>query len=156
MSWDTLLETTIATGLRIADTLAAFWSVHALELLLVFVALGMVVSIWQARATLRLRAELAAEIRRSEYWQASCERAGLNLKRSLRALEGQFQNLAREQEATRLRGSRVDFTVARSLARTGADCSQLEDCGLSRGEAQLITALHGRGAQQPRQGQHTV
>jgi hypothetical protein len=146
MSWDRILEATVAGGIRIADALGILWAAYGLELVACLLGGLVVLTVWQARATVRLRAELASEIRRSEYWQAASERSGLNLRRSLRALEGQFQTLAHEQEATRLRGSRVDFTVARSLAQTGANCSQLEDCGLSRGEAQLITALHGRAA----------
>jgi hypothetical protein len=146
VSWDSILESGMAFGARVIDALGTFWSSQALELLAFLIAALTAVAIWQARATIRLRAELAAEIKRSEYWQAASERSASSLRRRLGALEEQYQGLMQEQEASRLRGSRVDFTVARSLARTGANCSQLEDCGLSRGEAQLITALHGHAA----------
>ncbi len=64
----------------------------------------------------------------------------------LRELETQLRLLAQRQDQAELRQpGRSPYRLAINLARGGADVQEIAaNCGLSRGEAELIAILHGR------------
>jgi type II secretory pathway component PulJ len=119
-----------------------------LAALAVFSVLALTASFLTARALRRLRARndslessLAAVRREMELVASIGMRAGRRVKR----IERDHVNLVDRLGVLELRCEARPYDQAIALARRGADSGKLaEQLGLSRGEADLVSRLHGR------------
>ena len=65
--------------------------------------------------------------------------------RRVKRIEQEYSSVADRVDQVELRGSAQSFDQAIDSARRGADPGKLaQQFGLSRGEADLVTRLHGR------------
>jgi hypothetical protein len=65
--------------------------------------------------------------------------------RRVRRIEQEYSSVAERVDLVELRGTAQSFDQAIDSARRGADPGKLtQQFGLSRGEADLVTRLHGR------------
>jgi hypothetical protein len=88
-----------------------------------------------------LETSLAAIRREMELVASISTRTGRRLKN----IEHDYSGVADRVELVELRGSAQSFDQAIDSARRGADPGKLaQQFGLSRGEADLVTRLHGR------------
>ncbi len=88
-----------------------------------------------------LETSLAAIRREMELVASISTRTG----RRLKTIEHDYSGVADRVELVELRGSAQSFDQAIDSARRGADSGKLaQQFGLSRGEADLVTRLHGR------------
>ena len=95
---------------------------------------------WRSRCV-SLESSLAALRREVELASSISMKAG----RRLRRIEQEYAGVAERVESVELRGSAQSFDQAIDSARRGADPGKLaQQFGLSRGEAELVTRLHGR------------
>jgi hypothetical protein len=115
-------------------------------LLFAFTAALMALLVSRSNSRLRLRCEavessLAATRRELELLSSISLKTGRRVKRFEREYAGVTDRVA----LVELRGSTQSFDQAIDSARRGTDPGRLtEQFGLSRGEADLVTRLHGR------------
>jgi hypothetical protein len=96
--------------------------------------------LWQARCA-AVEASLAAVRREMELVASISVRTGRRVKR----IENEYSGVADRVDLVELRGPTQSFEQAIDSARRGADPLKLsQQFGLSRGEADLVTRLHGR------------
>jgi hypothetical protein len=120
----------------------------AMAVLAALAVLALAASFLTARALRRLRARndslessLAAVRREMELVASIGMRAGRRVKR----IERDHVNLVDKLGVLELRCEARPYDQAIALARRGADSGKLaEHLGLSRGEADLVSRLHGR------------
>jgi hypothetical protein len=113
-----------------------------------FGVFGLVSALWAIRAVSRLRihclaveSSLAAVRRELESVASISVKTGRRLKR----IEQEYSGVADRVDQVELRGAAPSFDQAIDSARRGADSGNLtRQFGLSRGEADLVTRLHGR------------
>ena len=90
------------------------------------------VSVESSLAAMRRELELAASI-------------SVKTGRRVNRIEQEYSNVADRVGQVELRGAAQSFDQAIDCARRGADPGKLaQQFGLSRGEAELVTRLHGR------------
>jgi hypothetical protein len=95
---------------------------------------------WRARS-LSVETSLAAVHRELELMASISMKTGRRLKR----IEREYAGVADRVDQIELRGTAPSFDQAIDSARRGADPGKLtRQFGLSRGEADLVTRLHGR------------
>jgi hypothetical protein len=95
---------------------------------------------WRARCV-SVESSLAAMRRELELAASISLKAGRRVKR----IEQEYSNIADRVDLVELRGAAQSFDHAIDSARRGADPDRLaQQFGLSRGEAELVTRLHGR------------
>jgi len=95
---------------------------------------------WRARC-LMVESSLAAVHRELELTASISVKAGRRLKR----IEQEYAGVADRVEQVELRGAAPSFDQGSDSAGCGADAGKLtRQFGLSRGEAELVTRLHGR------------
>jgi hypothetical protein len=95
---------------------------------------------WRARCQ-SLEASVAA-MRREFELMAS---VSLKTARRVKRIEHEYAAVADRVELVELRGSAQSFDLAIASARRGIDPDRLtQQFGLSRGEADLVSRLHGR------------
>lgn len=95
---------------------------------------------WRARCLI-VESSLAA-VRRELELAASIS---VNTQRRLEGIEQEYAGVAERVDQVELRGAAQSFDRAIDSARRGADPGKLtRQFGLSRGEADLVTRLHGR------------
>ncbi len=95
---------------------------------------------WRARC-LNLESGLAALRREMEIVASISLKTGRRVKR----IEQEYSGVADRVDQVELRGASQCFDQAIDSARRGADPLKLtQQFGLSRGEADLVTRLHGR------------
>jgi Protein of unknown function (DUF2802) len=98
------------------------------------------VRLWQKRC-LGVEASLAAVQRELELVASISVKAGRRVQR----VEQEYSGVADRIDQVEQRGTVAAFDQAIDFARRGADPGKLtEQFGLSRGEADLVTRLHGR------------
>ena len=110
--------------------------------------LGLVFALFTIRAVRSLRARclsveasLAAVRRELELVASISMKTGRRVKR----VEQEYSGVAERVDLVELRGAAQSFDQAIESARRGADPGRLaQQFGLSRGEADLVTRLHGR------------
>jgi len=110
--------------------------------------LGLVTALFAIRAIRGCRARclavetsLAAMRRELELVASISVRTGRRVKR----IEHEYSSVAERVDLVELKGSAQSFDQAIEYARRGADSGKLtQQLGLSRGEADLVTLLHGR------------
>jgi hypothetical protein len=110
--------------------------------------LGLVFALFTIRAVRSLRARclsveasLAAVRRELELVASISMKTGRRVKR----VEQEYSGVAERVDQVELRGAAQSFDQAIESARRGADPGRLaQQFGLSRGEADLVTRLHGR------------
>jgi Protein of unknown function (DUF2802) len=113
-----------------------------------FGLVGMVAAVSMTRAMRGLRdrcvsveSSLAGVRRELELVASISTRTG----RRLKSIEHEYSGVAERVELVELRGPAQAFDQAIDSARRGADPGKLtQEYGLSRGEADLVTRLHGR------------
>jgi len=115
-----------------------------LSVALFFVAAAL--SCRRARSSLRRQRQLEFDVQQLTVCNNELLQDSVTLRQGLQSLEARLDALYRQQETMRLRSDKADLKVARSLAENGASVQQLRDCGLSIGEAHLVSALHRRGS----------
>jgi len=102
--------------------------------------------LWRSNRHSRARiaaveSSLAAMRRELELMASISVKTGRRVKR----IEHEYSGVADRVELVELRGSAQSFDQAIDSARRGADPGRLSlQFGLSRGEADLVTRLHGR------------
>jgi len=95
---------------------------------------------WRARC-LSVESSLAAVRRELELVASISMKTGRRVKR----IEQEYSGVADRVDLVELRGAAQSFDQAIGSARRGADPNKLtQQFGLSRGEAELVTRLHGR------------
>lgn len=95
---------------------------------------------WRARC-LSLESSLTAVRRELELVASISMKTGRRVKR----IEQEYSGVADRVDQVELRGASQSFDQAIDSARRGADPGKLAQLfGLSRGEADLVTRLHGR------------
>jgi hypothetical protein len=95
---------------------------------------------WRARC-LAVESSLAAVHRELELVASISLKTGRRVKR----IEQEYSGVADRVDQVEQRGSTQSFDQAIDSARRGADPAKLAQLyGLSRGEADLVTRLHGR------------
>ena len=95
---------------------------------------------WRARC-LALESSVAAMRRELELAASISVKTGRRVKR----IEQDYSGVADRVDQVELRGVAQSYDQAIDSARRGADSGKLEQqFGLSRGEADLVTRLHGR------------
>ena len=95
---------------------------------------------WRARC-LAVESNLTAVRRELEIVASVSMKAGRRVMR----IEQAYSGVAERVDQVELRGAAKSFDQAIDSARRGADSSKLtQQFGLSRGEADLVTRLHGR------------
>jgi hypothetical protein len=95
---------------------------------------------WRARC-LVVESSLAAVQRELELMASISVKTGRRVKR----IEQEYAGFADRVDQVELRGAAPCFDQAIDSARRGADPGKLtQQFGLSRGEADLVTRLHGR------------
>jgi Protein of unknown function (DUF2802) len=95
---------------------------------------------WRARCLI-VESSLAAVHRELELTASISVKTGRRLKR----IEQEYAGVADRVDQVELRGAAPSFDRAIDSARHGADPGKLtRQFGLSRGEADLVTRLHGR------------
>jgi hypothetical protein len=95
---------------------------------------------WRARC-LSVESSLAAVRRELELVASISMKTGRRVKR----IEQEYSGVADRVDLVELRGAAQSFDQAIDSARRGADPNKLtQQFGLSRGEAELVTRLHGR------------
>jgi hypothetical protein len=95
---------------------------------------------WRARC-LSVESSLAAMHRELELMASISMKTGRRLKR----IEREYAGVADRVDQLELRGAAPSFDQAIDSARRGADPAKLtRQFGLSRGEADLVSRLHGR------------
>jgi phage shock protein A len=110
--------------------------------------MGLIAALRAGREARRLRARceslessLAALRRESELAASISMKTGRRVQR----IEQEFSIVAERVDVVELRGAAQSFDQAIDSARRGADPGKLaQQFGLSRGEAELVTRLHGR------------
>jgi hypothetical protein len=125
---------TIDTLLGIAGAVFGFLSLTA--------ALFMTRAIRVSRARcLAVESSLAGLRRELDLVASISMKAGSRVKR----IEQEYSGIADRVDLVELRGAVQSFDQAIDSARRGADSGKLtQQFGLSRGEADLVTRLHGR------------
>jgi hypothetical protein len=105
-------------------------------------ALIMIRAVRAARARcLAVESSLAAVRRELDLVASISMKTGSRLKR----IEQEYSGVADRVDLVELRGAVQSFDQAIDSARRGADSGKLtQQFGLSRGEADLVTRLHGR------------
>jgi hypothetical protein len=109
---------------------------------------GIVATLFAFRAIRQVRARcigveasLAAVRREIEHMASISAKTGRRVKR----IEHEYSGVAERVDQVELRGPAQAFDQAINHARRGADSGAIADrFGLSRGEAELVTRLHGR------------
>ncbi len=95
---------------------------------------------WRIRC-LALESSVAAMHRELELAASISMKTGRRVKR----MEQEYSSVADRVDQVELRGTAQSFDQAIDSARRGADPGKLaQQFGLSRGEADLVTRLHGR------------
>jgi hypothetical protein len=95
---------------------------------------------WRMRCD-AIESSLAAMRRELELMASISVKTGRRVKR----VEHEFAGVADRIEVVEMRGSAQSFDQAIDSARRGTDPGKLtQQFGLSRGEADLVTRLHGR------------
>jgi hypothetical protein len=95
---------------------------------------------WRARCV-SLESSLAAVRRELELVASISAKSGRRVKR----VEQEYSTVSDRVDQVELRGTAQSFDLAIDSARRGADPGKLtQQFGLSRGEADLVTRLHGR------------
>jgi hypothetical protein len=95
---------------------------------------------WQTRC-LALESSVAGMRRELELAASISVKTGRQVKR----IEQEYSSVADRVDQVELRGAAQSFEEAIDSARRGADSGKLaQQFGLSRGEADLVTRLHGR------------
>ena len=95
---------------------------------------------WRTRC-LALESSVAAMHRELELAASISVKTG----RRVRRIEQEYSSVADRVDQVELRGTAQSFDQAIDSARRGADSGKLaQQFGLSRGEADLVTRLHGR------------
>jgi len=95
---------------------------------------------WRARCV-SLESSLAAVRRELELVASISAKSGRRVKR----IEQEYSTVSDRVDQVELRGAAQSFDLAIDSARRGADPGKLtQQFGLSRGEADLVTRLHGR------------
>jgi Protein of unknown function (DUF2802) len=95
---------------------------------------------WRGRC-LMVESSLAAVHRELELMASISVKTGRRVKR----IEQEYAGVADRVDQVELRGAAPSFDQAIDSARRGADPGKLtQQFGLSRGEADLVTRLHGR------------
>jgi len=95
---------------------------------------------WRARC-LAVESNLTAVRRELEIVASVSMKAGRRVMR----IEQAYSGVAERVDQVELRGAAKSFDQAIDSARRGADSGKLtQQFGLSRGEADLVTRLHGR------------
>jgi hypothetical protein len=95
---------------------------------------------WRARCV-SLESSLAAVRRELELVASISAKSGRQVKR----IEQEYSTVSDRVDQFELRGAAQSFDLAIDSARRGADPGKLtQQFGLSRGEADLVTRLHGR------------
>jgi hypothetical protein len=95
---------------------------------------------WRARCV-SLESSLAAVRRELELVASISAKSGRRVKR----VEQEYSTVSDRVDQVELRGTAQSFDLAIDSARRGADPGKLtQQFGLSRGEAELVTRLHGR------------
>ena len=95
---------------------------------------------WRARCV-SLESSLAAVRRELELVASISAKSGRRVKR----IEQEYSTVSDRVDQVELRGAAQSFDLAIDSARRGADPVRLtQQFGLSRGEADLVTRLHGR------------
>jgi len=95
---------------------------------------------WRAR-WVSLESSLAAVRRELELVASISAKSGRRVQR----IEQEYSTVSDRVDQVELRGAAQSFDLAIDSARRGADPSKLtQQFGLSRGEADLVTRLHGR------------
>ena len=95
---------------------------------------------WRARC-LALESSVAAMRRELELAASISVKTGRRVKR----IEHEYSGVADRVDQVELRGAAQSFEQAIDSARRGADPGKLtQQFGLSQGEADLVTRLHGR------------
>jgi len=95
---------------------------------------------WRTRC-LALESSLAAVRRELELAASISVKTGRRVQR----IEHEYSGVADRVDQVELRGTAQSFEQAIDSARRGADPGKLaQQFGLSRGEADLVTRLHGR------------
>jgi hypothetical protein len=95
---------------------------------------------WRARC-LALESSVAAMRRELELAASISVKTGRRVQR----IEHEYSGVADRVDQVELRGTAQSFEEAIDSARRGADPGKLtQQFGLSRGEADLVTRLHGR------------
>lgn len=110
--------------------------------------LGLTAALFMIRATrasrarcLAVESSLAAVRRELDLVASISMKTGSRLKR----IEQEYSGVADRVDLVELRGAVQSFDQAIDSARRGADSGKLtQQFGLSRGEADLVTRLHGR------------
>jgi len=110
--------------------------------------LGLTAALFMARAIrasrarcLAVESSLAAVRRELDLVASISMKTGSRLKR----IEQEYSGVADRVDLVELRGTVQSFDQAIDSARRGADSGKLtQQFGLSRGEADLVTRLHGR------------
>jgi len=95
---------------------------------------------WRARCV-SLEASLAGVRRELELVASISAKSGRRVQR----IEQEYSTVSDRVDQVELRGTAQSFDLAIDSARRGADPVRLtQQFGLSRGEADLVTRLHGR------------
>lgn len=95
---------------------------------------------WRARCV-SMEASLAGMRRELELAASISMKTGARVNR----IEQEYSGVADRVDVVELRGAAQSFNQAIDSARRGADPGRLaQQFGLSRGEAELVTRLHGR------------
>jgi Protein of unknown function (DUF2802) len=95
---------------------------------------------WRARCV-SLESSLAAVRRELELVASISAKSGRRVKR----IEQEYSTVSDRVDQVELRGAAQSFDLAIDSARRGADPGKLaQQFGLSSGEADLVTRLHGR------------
>jgi hypothetical protein len=95
---------------------------------------------WRGRCA-ALESSLAAMRRELELAASISVKTGRRVNR----MEQEYSSVAERVDRVELRGAAQSFDQAIDSARRGADPDKLaQQFGLSRGEAELVTRLHGR------------
>jgi len=95
---------------------------------------------WRARC-MSLESSLAAVRRELELVASISAKSGRRVQR----IEQEYSTVSDRVDQVELRGATQSFDLAIDSARRGADPVKLtQQFGLSRGEADLVTRLHGR------------
>lgn len=95
-----------------------------------------------------LEAELAAARDALTRAEAAAEEAAAEAARRNAAIEARITGILEQLEQLRLLDeSGSSYSHAIRLAKAGASAEELaRDCGLNRGEAELLVSLHGRAS----------
>ena len=141
MEWTSITDNLPTWLTHVAGVIGDIAATHGPELLLAAFALAAVLATRLSGTSIRKQVRLEQQVASLTSTQSELVQINDYLRHNLDDLQSRFDQLYREQKTMRLRSGKPDLQIARSLAQGGASVEQLSDCGLSMGEAHLVSAL---------------